>query len=356
MITGGVEEILSKKERYKLQYASKAERMSLYLSTMFSLDRIKTILSRYLPKIGINKCAIYELSDQNAGKPEYRFVYKYIDGIELEDNGEIFGNRLFPEKQRSVYNVHLLEVNLEIIGCVFFDYALKDDRIYLTLATQLASAINGTRTLEILKDSLNEKEMLMKELQHRVKNNLTTIISLLNIQSDKIQDESTSLVFSEACNKIRSMSLIYDQLYKPTSNLKDVKLDDYLLSLSEQLAEYYHLNTNRVTVNSELDPVSIDMKRCVYIGLLTNEIMTNAYKYAFPEKDGIISIRLIKNNDTITLEFTDNGIGIDDNYNPDNPHQYGLELVGINVRQLKGTLEIGNADGGGTRVAITFPG
>ncbi len=355
LLNSKIESILGKKEQYKQQINSKAQRINLYLNTMFNLDRIKTVLSKYLPKIRIDKCIIYDISRRGNGRMESRLLFNLSEGIEQPAEGQPYGNQLFNSEKRQTYNVHLLQVNEDIIGCIFFDYALKDDWIYLTLATQLASAINGTRTLEILKNSVDEKEMLMKELQHRVKNNLVTIISMLDLQSDKIKDENTKRIFLDANNKIRSMSLIYDRLYKPSSNLKDVRLDEYLLSLASQLLGFFDFSTNKVTLTTDLDRLTVDMKRCVYIGLLTNEIITNSFKYAFPDREGKINIRLKKNGSSVLLEFTDDGIGIGDKYEPDSIDHFGLNLVKINVGQLNGTMEIDNIKSGGTRVSINFP-
>jgi PAS domain S-box-containing protein len=200
-----------------------------------------------------------------------------------------------------------------------------------------------------IKAALQEKEVLLREIHHRVKNNLQVMSSLLSLQADFIQDPHTLDLFRETQARMRSMALIHEELYQ-SDDLAKINYADYIEKLTSNLLQAFNQNPF-VQMNLEIDEVYLNIDTAIPCGLIINELVTNAIKYAFPEgKPGTITIRLIKNrlesNDNgFTLEISDDGIGIPDTLNISETETLGLQLVQILVNQLKGSLVVESKPG-----------
>lgn len=189
-----------------------------------------------------------------------------------------------------------------------------------------------------LKTALDEKELLLKELNHRVKNNMQTIVSLIRLQSDEIKDERLKDILLTIQNRINAMSHLHELLYKQ-ENIAYVDVYEYLENLIEEVKDSYdtyidiHLNIK----------TKLKMEQSIYCGLIINELVTNSFKYAFPNKEGNIFISLEKENEIIKLIVKDDGIGYDEkNANI----SLGLTLVNtLAVNQLKGNMNINSKEG-----------
>ncbi len=189
-----------------------------------------------------------------------------------------------------------------------------------------------------LKTALDEKELLLKELNHRVKNNMQTIVSLIRLQSDEIKDERLKDILLTIQNRINAMSHLHELLYKQ-ENIAYVDVYEYLENLIEEVKDSYdtyidiHLNIK----------TKLKMEQSIYCGLIINELVTNSFKYAFPNKEGNIFISLEKENEMIKLIVKDDGIGYDEkNANI----SLGLTLVNtLAVNQLKGNMNIDSKEG-----------
>lgn len=189
-----------------------------------------------------------------------------------------------------------------------------------------------------LKTALDEKELLLKELNHRVKNNMQTIVSLIRLQSDEIKDERLKDILLTIQNRINAMSHLHELLYKQ-ENIAYVDVYEYLENLIEEVKDSYdtyidiHLNIK----------TKLKMEQSIYCGLIINELVTNSFKYAFPNKEGNIFISLEKEEDKIKLIVKDDGIGYDEkNANI----SLGLTLVNtLAVNQLKGNMNIDSKEG-----------
>lgn len=203
-----------------------------------------------------------------------------------------------------------------------------------------------------IKESLNEKEILLKEIHHRVKNNLQVISSILNLQSSFIEDEKTITVLQESRNRIHSMATIHEDLYR-TSNFGAIVFSDYLLNLSTNLISTYRLNEQLVTLNFDSENILLSIDQAVPCGLLINEVISNALKYAFPNnKKGTIFISLKAINKTIILKVKDDGVGLPKGFNIEKSDTLGLQLVQTLAEQLEGKLEMKSENG--TEILITF--
>ena len=205
-----------------------------------------------------------------------------------------------------------------------------------------------------LKASLEEKETLLKEIHHRVKNNLQVISSLLHLQSKKITDEAVLTVFRDSENRVKSMAIIHENLYKSTG-LARIDFSNYIKSLTGILYESYGIGTERVSLNIDVENIFFNIDTAVPCGLIINELVSNAMKHAFPDnREGSITISLGKaDGDRYTLTVSDDGAGLPKGFDMKKSQSLGMRLVHNLVQnQLRGTIEI--VEGTGMTFIITF--
>jgi len=196
-----------------------------------------------------------------------------------------------------------------------------------------------------LKIALDEKGLLLKELNHRVKNNMQTIVSLIRLQSDEVEDEKYRDILSTIQNRINAMSHLHELLYQK-ENISHVNAYEYFSVLSDELQYTYNKNV-RVSFDIRCE---LKMHHAIYCGLILNELMTNSFKYAFPNKNGHIQIKLFKEDNTITLIVSDDGVGYE---KLQKTTSLGLILVDtLTIKQLKGTINTLSDDG--VTVEITW--
>lgn len=211
------------------------------------------------------------------------------------------------------------------------------------------------RNEEQIKASLAEKEVLLKEIHHRVKNNLQVISSLLRLQSRYIEDENVMEMLKESQNRVRSMALVHEHLYQ-SKDLSRIDFSEYIRNLASHIFKAYEVKTRGVKLNVKVVPVFLNIDTVVPCGLIINELVSNSLKYAFPEEslgDIFIDLNYDHNNENkFILQVGDNGIGFPEGLDYKNSGSLGLRLVFSLVRQLKGEIERVNAVG--TVFKITF--
>ncbi|MDO9549912.1 MAG: PAS domain S-box protein [Methanoregula sp.] len=201
-----------------------------------------------------------------------------------------------------------------------------------------------TRTQE-LEESLNEKVILLREIHHRVKNNLQIIISLVNLQMRKLEDPQLKQVMAETQNRVRAMSLVHEKLYQSES-LSRIDFADYTRFLTTQLMSYYRTDTSKVRLDFAMDTIFVDINTAVPLGILMNELISNALKHAFLQgQEGTISIGGGEVGDLITLFVRDNGIGIPEEFDWKNPTSVGMGLVNTLIDQIDGTITLDRENG-----------
>lgn len=211
-----------------------------------------------------------------------------------------------------------------------------------------------------LRSSLMEKEVLLQEVHHRVKNNLQVVSSLLRMQSRQVDHEDIQALFTEAQNRVRSMALIHEQLYQ-SPNLSSISFDQYIRTLINHLFHSYGVNPEWIVPEIHTEGITLAITTAIPCGLIINELVSNALKYAFPHsRAGNIQIRLQKclsshhtNHCTIVLSIADNGIGIPATIQLETVQSLGLVLVTSLTHQLGGTLSLDRSQG--TAFRITFP-
>lgn len=206
---------------------------------------------------------------------------------------------------------------------------------------------------ERIKSDLLEKEMLLKEVHHRVKNNLQIITSLLSLQSNYIADPHVQTMMRECQMRVRSMALIHEQLYR-SGNLAKIDFADYVEHLTSNLFSTYSISPDRVQLTSHVDHVTLDTGTAIYCGLLISELVTNCLKHAFPDgRSGEIHIRLQAEPDKrILLSVSDNGLGLPPKFDLTEASSMGMLLVQTLTEQLQGAINF-HRDAG-LRVEITF--
>lgn len=202
--------------------------------------------------------------------------------------------------------------------------------------------------------SLEEKKTLLKEIHHRVKNNLNVIVSLLRLQEDQIESvQNAREAFEHSRNRIHSMALVHESLYR-SENLADIELDAYIRTLLEQLKESYGPHQD-IRYICDLESLRMDIVRAVPCGIIINELVTNARKHAFRDRSGgtvTVSLRA-RDGEFLLLSVRDDGPGFPAQLAPDATATLGLTLVTILSRQIGGTLEFSSR--GGARVDLTLP-
>lgn len=204
--------------------------------------------------------------------------------------------------------------------------------------------------------SLKEKEVLLKEIHHRVKNNLQIIHSLLNLQSNCISDSRTIDLLMNAKNRVRSMVLIHEKLYQ-SKNLASIKFNEYIKELSHDLINSYSGSVGSLALNLELEPIEIDIDIAIPCGLILNELITNSLKYAFKgkeEHEKKISIKFFKDKNNLNLIIADNGIGLPQNIDVEKTNTLGMQLVTSLSNQINGNYKFKNAKPSGTEFYLKF--
>jgi PAS domain S-box-containing protein len=216
------------------------------------------------------------------------------------------------------------------------------------------------RTEERIRAALTEKTVLLKEIHHRVKNNLQVISSLLNLQSSHVVDEPSRELFKESQNRIRSMALVHEKLYQ-SRDLSRIDCTEYLKSLAVNLFRSYGGDVRGIDLQVEAHETLLGIDAAIPCGLIVNELVTNSLKYAFPDGDAadppagrkiVIHVQTIP-DDSIRLCVGDNGIGFPENTDFRSTTSLGLQLVNVLTDQLGGRVELDR--NGGTHFQITFP-
>lgn len=194
---------------------------------------------------------------------------------------------------------------------------------------------------ELLQQSLNEKELLLKEIHHRVKNNLQIISSLLNLQSN-YNSTSDKKLFHETQNRIKTLALVHEMLYNST-DIQNISLEKYLSNLVDLLHQSFDSPTQQIDISftCEIKNRSIDIDTMIPVGLVVNEIISNAYKHGFKGKtEGEISVKIKEKNNRVFIDISNNGHPIQKNLNPLESQTLGIEVIVTLIDQLKGNLSI----------------
>ena len=199
---------------------------------------------------------------------------------------------------------------------------------------------------EELEANLKEKEILIKEIHHRVKNNLQIISSLLNLQNNYVTDPVTDAVLTECQNRVKAISYVHESLYT-NEDFTNLKIGNYVEGLVNNLRYSFSSTVKKVNITYDIDDSFINLDYAISLGLIINELVTNSFKYAFKDNsiDNEIHIKIYQTNDILKMVYKDNGIGFDKNIDLNNLNSLGLELIHILTEQLQGNLTVEDSSG-----------
>jgi two-component sensor histidine kinase len=222
-----------------------------------------------------------------------------------------------------------------------------------TLVISIVRDVTERRLFEEqIQASLREKEALLREIHHRVKNNLQITSSLLRLQASNISDPQARTIFDETQLRIRSMALVHEKLYQ-AKNLTRINFGDYVRTLGELLFKSFAVTVDAVVLDVAGTDLFLDIDTAVPCGLIVNEVLSNALKHAFPGGRGTIFVRLERRDDHCVMTIRDDGVGLPPQFDLQSIDTLGLQLVRGLVQQIDGCLEVRSVIG--TEFRIDFP-
>lgn len=235
-------------------------------------------------------------------------------------------------------------------------YPIKDQNNQVIEVSGLGIDITeNKRYEERITQSLKEKEILLKEVHHRVKNNMQVISSILNLQSSYVTDNYALNLLKESQNRIKTMAYIHESLYQ-NKTFSSINFSDYVTTLTNNILHSYTASIQKVRLVMDLQKVILNLDTSIPAGLIINELVTNSIKHAFnDEKEGIIFINLYTKDNILFLEVSDNGKGFPKEVDFKNTNSLGLQLVNTLVEQLNGNIELRENKEKGTGFFINFP-
>ena len=284
-----------------------------------------------------------------------RSAFEFVTEFSKHHAAEMHLAELFTTGFLKDIEYQLIKKNGEVLDVLLSAIAERDKAGEIVSSfTLLVDVTERKRAEDKVKASLREKEVLLQEINHRVKNNLQIISSLLNLQSKNVRDGQAREIFRESQNRVRSMSLIYEKLYQ-SEDLARIEFGEYIRSLAVDLFSTYDIGTDTIAIEVSADDVLVGIGGAILFGLIVNELISNSLKHAFPGGGGgEIHIELHSRNDELTLIVSDNGVGIPQELDFRKTGSLGLQLVTTLVNQLEATIELDRS--AGTKFKITIPG
>jgi two-component sensor histidine kinase len=239
-----------------------------------------------------------------------------------------------------------------------------ENRSLLGFAKVLRYETERRKAEERLRASLNERDTLLKEIHHRVKNNLQVITSLLSLQSDQISDPRALAMFNDTQSRVRAIVKIHESLYS-SADLANIEFEQYTRALVQDLIAFYNIDPARIQLELNTDDIVLDITQAIPLGLILNELVVNCFKHAFPgDHRGRVEISLRYLDESVgpgqTLDegkaqlcVKDTGVGMPPDFAFEQTESMGMYLVRILTRQLNGTATLHQTRG--TRICVTFP-
>ena len=306
-------------------------------SDIYSAQKKYLLSLKALDKSNVYKDSLYN-TQKNKQINELNIQYE----TEKKEN-EILKLELIEQQNTSKISNQKLAISsliliLSILGFMLYKNIVQKRKI---------SAQN-----EIIAKALQDKDTLLREIHHRVKNNLQVISSLLFIQSTSLTDEKAKEAIQESRSRVNSMSLIHQNLYKD-ENLTGIEMSQYLSKLCTNLVSTYDLTDGKIHIQTTVDKLILDVETVVPIGLIVNELITNSLKYAFPNNGtGVVKVQLIETNGALELTVADDGIGLLENKSQNNTSGYGHSLINAFLNKLEATMYIDGHSGTSIKISI----
>lgn len=349
------------------QYFSESLKLALKAATKEEIKETYKNLSEYYHAVDNDQKAlehfqlykVYSDSLLNESKvntivemeTKYETESKEKENNLLRKNNEI--RRLELEKQTYLRNffIALSSISIVIIVVIYRQFHTKKR------LTEILNEKNTLleKTVHEKTDALDLNKLLLREMNHRVKNNLTVIQSLLNLQSRQIGDIESQTVLKDCVTRVKAVSRIHGILSGKV-NLKEVRIVDYVRQLVEDLAANFDIDRSRIEIILNLEDIRLDMDVLVPFALILNELVTNAFKYAFADKaKGNLQISLLTNEENkIELTVKDDGLGLPEGFKIEVSESMGMEIIISLVRQIEGHLTFNSRQNQGTEFKISF--
>ena len=204
---------------------------------------------------------------------------------------------------------------------------------------------------EATESSLKEKEVLLREIHHRVKNNMQIISSLLNLQINYVEEDESLNILKESQNRVKSMAMIHEKLYQ-SKDFTHINISEYIERLSSDLFYSYGVRKNQITPIIKIEDIKLNIETAIPCGLIINELISNSLKYAFPNRNGILEVSLRSKDDNYELIISDNGVGFPKELDFRNTDSLGLQLVTTLTKQIDGVITLNSENG--TKFTIIF--
>ncbi|WP_243147618.1 response regulator, partial [Scytonema sp. UIC 10036] len=215
------------------------------------------------------------------------------------------------------------------------------------------SELTLRRFSEHIEASLREKEVLLKEIHHRVKNNLGIVSSLLQMQCRRTQDSQATAILLDSQNRIASIALVHEKLYR-SQDLANINFAQYIPDLVTHLFDSYNMKSSHIKLHFQVEDTSLDIETAIPCGLIVNELVSNALKYAFPNNQaGEIIMKLYEHEHQLTLIVRDNGVGLPVDFDKKKTKTLGIKLIQGLVKQLRGSIEINSEQGTEFKITLT---
>lgn len=274
----------------------------------------------------------------------------------MDDDGKVDASEKMERRRSGIREVHdfrFIHKDGSEVWTMISTNPIFDKNEEFIGALGMLSDITHRKQMEVqIKKSLEEKEMLLKEIHHRVKNNLAVISSLLNLQSEYITNKEDLELFRESQTRAKSMALIHEKLYQ-SEDLKRINFGEYMQTLVKDLFNIYAVDSSYLTLHMDVENIMLDINLSIPLGLIINELISNCLKYAFPNgRKGKINIKLESKDSKITLIVGDNGVGMPEDIDFKNTDSLGLQLVNNLVGQIDGEIKLDRSHG--TEFEIKF--
>ena len=351
------------------------KRLTETVSKTLQVDRVSVWL--FNKEKTVLKCSdiynLHEDSHETGSQLEAQDYPKYIDALMAShnitaedalrhmDTMELAESYLKPNRIISVMDVPIW-LHREMVGVLCHEqinnmrkWTFEEQDFAASISYIISLALEASKRDMAQKqiiNSLEEKNVLLREIHHRVKNNMQIISSLLSLQSSTIKNPEMRDIFMESQNRVKSMSMIHEQLYQ-TDDIAKIDFKIYVNGLIKSLFQIYSFGLKRIEWNVNVEDVKLDIETAIPCGLIINELVSNSLKHAFNEAhDGKITVNMRKDKNLITMEVSDNGIGLPANFEVEKASTLGLKLVTTLVDQLEGNMVIDRSKG--TSYKITF--
>ena len=291
-----------------------------------------------------------EISDKILNEEKTSRINELQTSFEVSEKENALKNSLNEKQKKDIkiqkQNYYITIISAILLSTILLIFLLT--RIYLINKKKNKQLLSKNIIIEktnaelnqskiTLEKLLSEKDVLLKEIHHRVKNNLQLIISLLNIQSRNENSMSTSEFVEKSLARITSMSLVHQNLYQ-NENIEKVNFNEYLKNLTHSISNSFSEKEDKIVVNIECEEVYFNIETAIPLGLIINELMCNIYKHAFPNSEnGKIDISVKKDNNNYQISISDNGIGYDEQKNKSST--MGMKLVNLLSNQINGTFQ-----------------